>query len=296
MDFEWPIPPGYNERPIWTGKGFTISGQYVSVIKYTEDSNGWNDDLTVFHEIEAPHGNHYIDKASRHHAVSQLNNVINKKGSIILEVGSSSGYFLRDLKLTAPNAFIVGSDCIFEPLERLAKNIQNIPLIQFDLTLCPLPDNSVDAVVLLNVLEHIEDDQKALQQLYRILKKNGIAVIEVPANPIIYDFYDEYLKHYRRYMIDELIIKSENAGFKIKKASHLGFFLYPFFMFIKKQSKSKRNLTEKMKQDLLKKQISYGGVIGNTILDKLMNIELLIGRLCSYPVGIRCTITLEKEV
>ena len=39
------------------------------------------------------------------------------------------------------------------------------------------------AVVLLNVLEHIQDHEGALRQLYRILKPGGVVIIEVPAGP-----------------------------------------------------------------------------------------------------------------
>ncbi len=294
MDFEWPIPHGFHERPIWTGRGFTIEGQKVSVLKYTEDSSGWNDSLTVFHETEASHGNHYIDKASRRNALSQLKNVIDKEGSVILEVGSSSGYFLRDLKLKASNAFIIGSDCISEPLERLAKYTQNVPLIQFDLTKCPLPDNSVDAVVLLNVLEHIKDDQQALKQLHRILKPGGIVVIEVPANQELYDFYDELLKHYRRYDSEKLVLMSEKIGFKLLYASHLGFFIYPFFRFVKLKNKHKNNKTIAEKQMETKNMIHIGGSLANSLLYILMLMELTLGAGIRYPFGIRCLLTMKK--
>jgi len=294
MHFNFPIPPNYDEKPLWNKSKFTISGQHLSVIKYTENLSGWNNNLTFFHEEEAYNGNHYIDKASRNNAISNLKKSVVSKNPIILEVGSSSGYFLHDLKLTFTTAFIIGSDCIAEPLEKLAKNVSNIPLIQFDLNECPLPDNSVDAIVLLNVLEHIEDDQTAINQLYRILKPNGTVIIEVPANPDIYDFYDEYLKHYRRYTLKELIFKSKTSGFTIRKASHLGFFLYPIFMLTKKYGTSKKNLSDIQKQEMIKQRISYGGKIGNMILTILMNIELMIGNFFSYPIGIRCTIVLKK--
>lgn len=294
MDFEWPIPHGYHERPVWTGKGFAIAGQNISILKYTEDSSGWDDSLTTFHENEASHGNHYMDKASRRHALQQIKGEIGKQRFVILEVGSSSGYFLRNIKLAAPTAFIIGSDCISGPLERLAVNMPDMPLIQFDLTKCPLPDRSVDVIVLLNVLEHIEDDQKALKQLYRILKPGGIAVIEVPANPVLYDFYDELLRHYRRYDLKTLLFISEKVGFRIKYKSHLGFFIYPLFKFVKLRNKLKKNETVTEKQLNVKKMIGFGGSIANQLLYVLMLSELTLGTVIRYPFGVRCLLTLEK--
>lgn len=76
---------------------------------------------------------------------------------------------------------------------------------------CPLPDNSVDIVIALNVLEHIEDDITAIKQIYRILKPGGYAIIEVPRNPNLYDLHDERLKHFRRYQMNDLIDKVSNV-------------------------------------------------------------------------------------
>lgn len=292
MDFEWPIPPGFSDRPIWTGKGFSISGNKVSILRYTEDPKGWNYDLTVFHENEANQGNHYIDKASRRHALSQLKGVIEKQGAIILEVGSSSGFFLRDIKLKAPDVFIIGSDCISEPLDKLAKNQPDTPLIQFDLTTCPLPEHSVDAIVILNVLEHIENDQQAFKQLYRILKPGGVVVIEVPANQELYDFYDKLLRHYRRYECENLVRITEKVGFKLLYSSHLGFFIYPFFRYIK--LKNKKNIDKKNTENDVKNMIQFGGPIINFILYILMLFELKLGKAIRYSTGIRCLLTLTK--
>ena len=49
------------------------------------------------------------------------------------------------------------------------------------------------------MLEHVEDDQAAIRQVYRILQPGGVAVIEVPAGPDLYDIYDRQLMHHRRY-------------------------------------------------------------------------------------------------
>jgi len=92
-----------------------------------------------------------------------------------------------------------------------------MPPLEFDLTQCPLKGESVDVVVLLNVLEHIEDDALALHQVYRILKPGGIAVIQVPANQRLYDVYDLLLMHHRRYSLRELRQIAQKAGFQIAK-------------------------------------------------------------------------------
>ncbi|MCG9892951.1 MAG: methyltransferase domain-containing protein [Thermosynechococcaceae cyanobacterium MS004] len=51
---------------------------------------------------------------------------------------------------------------------------------QMDICQIPLPGESFDAIICNHVLEHIPDDMKALHELYRVLKPNGWASIQVP--------------------------------------------------------------------------------------------------------------------
>jgi ubiquinone/menaquinone biosynthesis C-methylase UbiE len=214
---------------------------------------------------------------------------------VILEIGSSSGYLIKDIKDSFPNSYLIGSDCIPEPLEKIAERIQGIPLIQFDLVNCPFPDACVNFVVALNVLEHIKDDETALKQIYRILKPGGYAIIEVPANSQLYDFYDEQLKHFRRYNKKELQEMASRCGFNYSNSTYLGFFIYPVFKLIKLQNiRKKRHLNASQKQNTMKNQIRFGGPIINKILFFIMLFELNLGKILSYPWGIRCILTLQK--
>jgi SAM-dependent methyltransferase len=296
MDFKFPIPPGYIEEPIWMGDCFTIGSKKLPVLKYTGCDAGWDASLTDFHEKEAEDGSHYIDRASRLYACNELKKKVHTKSGVILEIGSSSGYLLREIKRSFPKSFLIGSDCIPEPLENIAKKISDIPLIQFDLVNCPLPDNCVDVVIALNVLEHIKDDENALKQIYRILKPGGYAIIEVPANQDLYDFYDEQLKHFRRYSLHELKTLTEKTGFTVVRASHLGFFIYPGFKYMKLRNRQKNTMNDVQKQTSMKKLIQLGGPVFNNIFYLLMKIELTIGNFFQYPIGIRSMLLLKKEI
>ena len=92
----------------------------------------------------------------------------------------------------------------------------NTPLLQFDLTQCSLPDSCIDVLIMLNVLEHIEDHEKALSQARRILKPNGLLILEVPAGPHLYDVYDKFLHHFRRYTQTNLTSLVHKVGFLIE--------------------------------------------------------------------------------
>lgn len=294
MEFRFPILPGNKEEPIWTGAGFQIGSEKVPVLKYTQCDVGWDAALTDFHEKEVEAGNYYIDRASRLHAQLELERNIKNRNAVILEIGSSSGYLLRDIKKSSPDAFLIGSDCIPEPLENIASKTSEIPLIQFDLVECPLPDNYIDVIIALNVLEHIKDDKTALKQIYRILKPGGYAILEAPANQDLYDFFDEQLKHFRRYNLNNLCDMARKENFTIIKASHFAFFIYPAFKFVKLWNKRKEMRNKSYNKTNVKNLIQMGGIFNDYILYYVMLFELYLGNFISYPFGIRCLLTLQK--
>ncbi len=98
-----------------------------------------------------------------------------------------------------------------------------------------LPDNSIDYIYSLNVLEHIENDGEILKVIYQKMSRDGIFYLYVPAFNSIYTQHDKRLGHYRRYTKKSLIPLAEAAGFKIAKSYYvdsLGFFATLLFKFI----------------------------------------------------------------
>jgi len=292
IDYPWAPPPGCSEMPVWTGRGFRLGDTLVPILSYdVGSSSGWTDDLTRFHE-ETAGSSHFIDQASRQHALEQLHKHVKGKSPVILEVGCSSGFMLRLVREHLPHMFVMGSDYVRKPLEQLAIKMPDIPLLQFDLIKCPLPDNSIDALVLLNVLEHIQDDAAAMRQVRRILKPGGIVVIEVPAGPSLYDVYDKLLLHCRRYSLTALHGLVKNAGFQIIKRSHLGVFVYPGFWLVKQRNKRFLSREKMLQQQIVEQNIRDTG--NSHLLNAMMRIELFLGRWVSYSFGIRCLMTCVK--
>lgn len=295
MSLPFVLPPITTDggTPLWEGDGFRIDNDFTKVLQYSINTLGWNDELTFFHE-ESAGDQHFIDQASRTHAIQELKkHLYNKKNPTILEIGCSSGFMLQRITKAFPHATILGSDVVTEPLQKLTETLPNIPLLRFDLLHCPLPDNSIDAIVILNVLEHIENDTSALEQIHRILKPGGVAIIEVPAGPHLYDIYDKVLMHYRRYTLSNLCQLVKTIGFNITKQSHLGFFVYPGFKSIKKSNQQFLSEPAEAQQKRVANNIKDSG--NSKFLHALINIELLLGKLISYPTGIRCLVSCVKK-
>jgi len=289
--YPWPALPGESERPVWTNSGFLLHGKHQPLLCYSEHQSHWSPDLTALHEEEAGRS-HPIDLASRRLARHAIRGHCKGRDALILEVGCSSGYLLEELAAEFPGRNVMGADYIAEPLRALSRRHPNFPLLQFDLKECPLPSNSVDAVIALNVLEHIDDDQKALASISRILKPGGMAHIETPAGPDYYDVYDEHLMHQRRYCLGELIEKGGSAGLKVIRATHLGFLVFPAFAIVKRLNRKRLSLTPEEKSKIVASQIRNSR--NQPFLDALMWLETAIGTLLSYPCGIRCVVTFCK--
>ncbi len=167
-----------------------------------------------------------------------------------------------------------------------------MPLLQFDLTECPLPTASVDVAVLLNVLEHIEHDTTALAQLHRILKPGGAVIIEVPAGESLYDRYDKALLHWRRYGMSTLVRRVKDAGFQIERRSHLGFFLYPGFYAAKKFGRAQDTPAQALDASV-ERSISWSRRLG-AVASASLALEARVRSVAYLPFGIRCLVTGRK--
>lgn len=83
-----------------------------------------------------------------------------------------------------------------------------------------LVDETYDCVVLINVLEHIQDDADALKKIVRILKPGGHLILFVPALQVLYSKLDEIVGHFRRYHRARMVELARDAGFRVLAAKY----------------------------------------------------------------------------
>src|SRR5271165_4708242 len=139
-------------------------------------------------------------------------------GDRVLEIGAGIGNLTANL---VPRAVYWASDVNPHYLDRLKKLKQARPYMQVQYTDASAgetyPEEQFDTVICLNVVEHLEDDVKALRNIRRSLEKNGRAIILVPNGPGLYGSLDRVLGHYRRYTRQQLQEVCEQAGFRVEK-------------------------------------------------------------------------------
>jgi SAM-dependent methyltransferase len=98
-----------------------------------------------------------------------------------------------------------------------------------DLHVLDFPDASFDGIACGEVLEHLDDDGTAVREFARVLRRGGVAVASVPANPWRYDWCDHWAGHRRRYTVDGLRERFAQAGFDEVQVTPYGFPLTGLF-------------------------------------------------------------------
>lgn len=142
---------------------------------------------------------------------------------------------------------------------------------------CDLPyeNNFFDAAVSSDVFEHVKNDTKAVNEVHRVLKTNGVLVFTVPAFQFLYSGHDKELNHQRRY--DKKSIKRLLSPFNTMQLFYWNsIFFLPAgaFRIIKKRSEPKTD------------QINIPGFM-NYLFYKLLLIDsFLIKRNKSAPIGL----------
>jgi SAM-dependent methyltransferase len=144
-------------------------------------------------------------------------------GKRVIEVGAGIGTFSRSLLQHTPVSELI----LVEPGENLLPLLQQRFVVEPRVKIVPgyfhdlQAPATADSVVLVNVLEHIAEDQALLDATHEVLIPGGTLLLLVPALSWIYGSLDEAFGHYRRYDKASLAAKLRAAGFQILRLSYL---------------------------------------------------------------------------
>lgn len=118
-----------------------------------------------------------------------------------IDLGCSGNSFLYFLENIVNKSFF---DLVRFPLKQYVYQERWHPVCG-DIAKLPYQEKTFDFVSALDVLEHVKNDELAISEISRILKKGGIAIITVPHMMKYYTTQDRLIRHYRRYEIPQII-------------------------------------------------------------------------------------------
>ncbi len=89
------------------------------------------------------------------------------------------------------------------------------------------PSESFDVVTAMDIIEHVDNDRNIVEEISRLLKPNGIAIISVPAFMWLWSGHDDAFHHKRRYTKKTLQYAVSGHGLSIDYISYTNFFIFP---------------------------------------------------------------------
>lgn len=141
-------------------------------------------------------------------------------GNRVLEVGCGIGTFTRFLRNRERVVATDNNDQYLAIVRRMLGSFDNVEVRHVnweDPSLDGLRAERFDTVLCLNVLEHIDNDEAALETFATLLQLGGRLVLQVPALHRLYGEIDRALGHYRRYEEQELRRKLIEHGFTVEE-------------------------------------------------------------------------------
>lgn len=180
----------------------------------------------VYREL---HEKHWWWRDRQHHVLTHLRRVCEGRArGNILDIGCGDGLLLEELEEfgrpegVEPDAAIVS-----------AKNRE-----RWTVHLCPFdrafdPGRKFALIVMLDVLEHLDDPQGALDHVHRLLEPAGLLIATVPASRLLWTNHDELNLHRTRYRRVELQDEIRGAGLELVECRHFFHWLAPIKLVIR---------------------------------------------------------------
>jgi SAM-dependent methyltransferase len=197
------------------------------------------------------------------------------KNCVALEAGCGTGANLRILGSAGLHG--IGLDHSIYALA-LLKSKENFPLLAGDLNDLPIKTESLGVFIAMDILEHLHDDTRGINESYRVLKEDGLLILTVPAFRFLWGVQDRITGHQRRYTRKEIMNRLKGVGFDVLKSSYFNFFLFfPIlvarwtirFLDLKIESENKIN-----------------SPLINLVLKVIFSFEVYILKYFSFPFGV----------
>jgi SAM-dependent methyltransferase len=213
-----------------------------------------------------------------------------KRNPAILDAGCGTGGVLaalRDAGFTNTEGFDFSETAIHFCRERGLENVRQGSLLDI-----PFDGDSFDVAISCDVLNDagLSDEDRALRELYRVLKPGGRLFLNLPALKLLTSEHDRATSVVRRYTRRDISVKLEAAGFKIHRASYRNMILFPMILAVRLLRREKpEDLDKPARSDIVVPPAPI-----NAVLSLIVDVERLLLSRLNLPIGSSVSVVAVK--
>jgi SAM-dependent methyltransferase len=206
----------------------------------------------------------------------------------LLEIGCGTGIVLSRLRADLPHLRLTGGDLLPVALDIARDRVPEARFAQIDIRSLPFADE-FDVVCALDVLEHVDEDTLAVEQLSRALRPGGGIIVSVPQHMWLWSAADEYGRHRRRYSRRRLVGLLDQAGFDVLRATSSVSLLLPVVALSRARRRQLTDDYDPFRELAVSERV-------NRALGAVMSAERrLIRRGLSFPLGSSLVVVAKRR-
>lgn len=197
-----------------------------------------------------------------------------------LEIGCGTGFVLSGISQAFSNLNLFGAEAYPSALKYAKARSPHAEFAQMDAYRLPFVEE-FDAMGAFDVLEHLDNDQLALKEMYRATAPGGGILLTVPQHRRLWSALDSAAGHKRRYSRRDLKTKVQAAGFNVLFVTSFITLLLPLMLI----SRLKKNRQYKLDRKEMQSEVNLPRPL-NDFFKLICSMELnLIRKKLSMPVG-----------